>query len=234
MDAKTRILEAAAALLADSPAGDISIRAVCEAARVGAPTLYRLFEDKDALLAAVVDHGFEQYLAAKRAAVPSDDPVQDLRDGWDGHVAFALAQPACYRLMYSPALAARPEAAAEAHRMLTAVVERIAAEGRLGVPVERAARMVMAANVGLALSLLQRPGTQREPGLSDALRDAVVAAVTVPAAAPEPSASPATTLRTRLARTPPPGFTAAETALLHEWLGRLETPTTDREGTDPA
>ncbi|WP_158718729.1 helix-turn-helix domain-containing protein, partial [Streptomyces griseus] len=53
MDTETRILEAAAELLAGSPVGDVSIRAVCEAARVGAPTLYRLFGDKDALLAAV-------------------------------------------------------------------------------------------------------------------------------------------------------------------------------------
>ncbi|MFF6787618.1 AcrR family transcriptional regulator [Streptomyces filamentosus] len=225
MNTETRILEAAAELLVDSPAGDISIRAVCEAARVGAPTLYRLFEDKDALLAAVVDHGFERYLASKRAATPSGDPVQDLRDGWDAHVAFALAQPACYKLMYSPALAGRPDAAREAHRMLTAVIERIAAAGRLAVPVERAASMVMAANVGLALSLLYRPDANADPALSDAVRDAVVTAVTTPETAPGPSASPATTLRTRLGQAPPPGFTPAETTLLREWLGRLETPT---------
>ncbi|MFF9342583.1 TetR/AcrR family transcriptional regulator [Streptomyces sp. NPDC014773] len=225
MKTETKILEAAAALLVESPAGDISIRAVCEAAQVGAPTLYRLFEDKDALLAAVVDHGFEQYLASKRAAVPSGDPVQDLRDGWDSHVAFALAQPACYKLMYSPALAGRPEAAREAHRMLTAVIERIAAAGRLSVPVDRAAQMVMAANVGLALSLLYRPEVNQDPVLSDSVRDAVVAAITTaPAAPPATEASPATTLRTRLRQDPPTGFTTAENVLLQEWLGRLEDP----------
>ncbi|MFF3396067.1 TetR/AcrR family transcriptional regulator [Streptomyces sp. NPDC002669] len=226
MNTEARILEAAAALLAESPAGGISIRAVCEAAQVGAPTLYRLFEDKAALLAAVVDHAFEQYLASKRAVVASDDPVRDLCDGWDNHVAFALARPACYKLMYSPELGGRPEAAGEAHRMLTAVIERIAVAGRLGVPVDRAAQMVMAANVGLALSLLYRPDTNQDPALSDSIRDAVVTAITTKAAAPEAAASPATTLRTRLSRTPPPGFTPAETALLHEWLGRLENPTT--------
>ncbi|MFJ7199661.1 MULTISPECIES: TetR/AcrR family transcriptional regulator [unclassified Streptomyces] len=226
MNTETRILEAAAALLVESPAGDISIRAVCEAAQVGAPTLYRLFEDKDALLAAVVDHGFERYLASKRAAVTSDDPVQDLRDGWDSHMAFALAQPACYKLMYSPALAGRPEAAGEAHRMLVAVIERIAVAGRLSVPVDRAAQMVMAANVGLALSLLYRPDVNQDPVLSDSVRDAVITTITTRAAAPEVAASPVTTLRTRLRQAPPPGFTPAETALLHEWLGRLEIPTT--------
>ncbi len=76
--------------------------AVCEAAGVGAPALYRQFGDKEDLLAAVVDFGFEQCLASKRAAVPSDDPVQDLRDGWHNHVEFALENPNHYRLLYSP------------------------------------------------------------------------------------------------------------------------------------
>ncbi len=55
---RTRILEVAAALVRESPDGDISTRAGCEAAKVGAPALYRHFGDKEGLLSAVVDHGF--------------------------------------------------------------------------------------------------------------------------------------------------------------------------------
>ncbi|XGU18101.1 TetR/AcrR family transcriptional regulator [Rhodococcus sp. 3Y1] len=66
------------------------------------PALYRQFGDKDGLLAAVVEAGFFEYLEGKRAATPSDDPVADLRAGWDAHTAFALAHPAHYRLMHSP------------------------------------------------------------------------------------------------------------------------------------
>src|SRR3954449_10919823 len=98
MSTRTKILEAAATLLADSRVADVSTRAVCEAAGVGAPALYRQFGDKEGLLAAVVDLGFEKYLAGKRAAEPSDDPVRDLRDGWDNHVAFAVGNPNHYRL----------------------------------------------------------------------------------------------------------------------------------------
>lgn len=125
------MLEAAEALLDASPDGDISTRAVCEAVGVGAPVLYRLFGDKAGLLIAVVDHGFDRYLATKRAATPSADPVDDLRSGWDTHVAFALAHPTVYRLMYSPGLATVPNAATEALRLLHQVLDRCAAASRL-------------------------------------------------------------------------------------------------------
>lgn len=73
---------------------------------MGAPMLYRLFGDKAGLLAAVVDRGFERYLASKREARPSEDPVEDLKSGWDNHMRFALEHPSHYRLMYSPELTA--------------------------------------------------------------------------------------------------------------------------------
>ncbi|MBK3590595.1 TetR/AcrR family transcriptional regulator, partial [Streptomyces sp. MBT57] len=78
---RTRILHVAAELVGNSPDGDISTRAVCEAAQVGAPALYRHFGDKEGLLSAVVDHGFERYLATKRERDESTDPVEDLRRG---------------------------------------------------------------------------------------------------------------------------------------------------------
>ena len=78
---KARILEVAAELVANSPDGDVSTRAVCEAAGVGAPALYRHFGDKEGLLSAVVDHGYEKYLATKRGRRPGTDPIQDLEAG---------------------------------------------------------------------------------------------------------------------------------------------------------
>ena len=120
MSTKARILEVAAALVAESPDGDVSTRAVCEAAGVGAPALYRHFGDKEGLLSAVVDHGWDKYLATKRHRDPGTDPVQDLRDGWDTHTEFALLNPNLYRLMNSPAMRTPPAAALESHQILTA------------------------------------------------------------------------------------------------------------------
>lgn len=221
VDVRTRILEAAADLLAHSAEADFSTRAVCEAAGVGAPALYRQFGDKEGLLAAVVDLGFEKYLAGKRAAEPSDDPVRDLRDGWDNHVAFAVGNPNHYRLMYS-GLSTPPGAAAEAHGLLLAVLERCAAAGRLKVPPPLAAQMVMAANAGVALSMITRPELYPDPGFSVRVRESVLSGVLADAS-PEPGdlAVTATTLAARLPETVPGELTAAEVTVLREWLVRL-------------
>ncbi|MCR6488020.1 TetR/AcrR family transcriptional regulator [Amycolatopsis sp. OK19-0408] len=219
MDLRTRILVAADELL--SASADVSTRAVCEAAGVGAPALYRQFGDKDGLLAAVVDRGFEKYLAGKRAAKPSADPVRDLRAGWDNHVAFALENPHHYRLMYS-GLSTPPGAAAEAHGLLLEVLERCAAAGRLELPPALAAQMVMAANAGVALSMITRPAQYPDREFSVRVRESVLAGILAeePGAADDLAVT-ATTLAARLRSSAPAELTAGESTLLQEWLTRL-------------
>jgi AcrR family transcriptional regulator len=177
---RTRMLDAAEELLNASPDRDIATRAVCEAVGVGAPVLYRLFGDKNGLLSALVDYGFDRYLATKRAAEPSEDPVVDLRNGWDTHVEFAKAHPAVYRLMFSPSLATVPSTAQEAMRLLREVLDRCAAAGVLRVEPEAAAQMIMSANIGVALNLVTQPENYPDPELSRRVRDAVHTAVLVP------------------------------------------------------
>jgi AcrR family transcriptional regulator len=185
--------------------------------------LYRLFGDKAGLLAAVVDRGFEQYLASKRAARPGADPVADLKSGWDNHMRFALEHPNHYRLMYSPELTAPPAAAQEAHGLLHAILERCAAAGRLTVPPALATRMIMSANVGAALSMLTRPEQYPDPGFSTRLRDAVIDSLTRPAEPAREDGVPvaAATLAARLRAAPARSFTPAESGLLRQWLDTL-------------
>ncbi|MCX5335508.1 TetR/AcrR family transcriptional regulator [Streptomyces sp. NBC_00140] len=223
MDAREKILEAAAELLATAPAAEVSTRAVCEAAGVGAPMLYRLFGDKAGLLAAVVDRGFEQYLASKRAARPSEDPVADLKSGWDNHMRFALEHPHHYRLMYSPELTVPPAAASEAHALLHAILERCAAAGRLTVPPVLATQIIMSANVGASLSMLTRPEQYPDPGFSARLRDAVIDSLTRPAGPAQGDGVPvaAATLAARLRAEPHESFTPSESGLLQQWLETL-------------
>ncbi|GAA3792853.1 TetR/AcrR family transcriptional regulator [Streptomyces chiangmaiensis] len=219
------MIEAAADLLARSPSGDVSTRAVCEAAGVQQPVLYRLFGDKDGLLAATVDHVWDQYLGAKRAAEKSVDPLEDLRAGWDSHTAFALAHPNAYKLMFAPALRSAPEAAREAMRILREVLERLAAQGRLRVPADDAARMVMSANTGVALALITRPALYPDVGLSTLVRDAIHRAVLVDrvadTSARDARAAAASTLLASLDELTPDPFTSAESALLEQWLERI-------------
>ena len=237
MSTRERILEVAADLVARSPDGDVSTRAVCEAAQVGAPALYRHFGDKEGLLSAVVDHGFGKYLATKRERHPTADPVQDLRDGWDTHVAFALANPNLYRLMNSPAMRTPPAAALESHRILTRDLERVAAQGKLRLAPELAAQMVMSANVGVALMLVARPSTFADEALSRRVRDAVHAAVFTPDVTRQGAAddggsadtgaddtrvpAAAAQLGAVLRRSARPVLSPGETVLIGEWLDRL-------------
>ncbi|WP_369191615.1 TetR/AcrR family transcriptional regulator [Streptomyces sp. R08] len=230
MNTRSLIIEAAAELIAQSPSGDVSTRAVCEAAGVQQPVLYRLFGDKDGLLAATVDHVWDQYLETKRAAEKSADPLQDLLAGWDSHVAFALAHPNAYKLMFAPALRSMPEAAQEALRILRAVLERLAAQGRMRIAPEIAARMIMTATTGVALGLIMRPALYPDTALSTQVRDAMVQAILLdPVADTAPGdarAAAATTLLSSLDDLTPQPFTSAESALLGQWLTQIPTSTT--------
>ncbi|MGQ4433514.1 TetR/AcrR family transcriptional regulator [Streptomyces sp. SAS_260] len=230
MNTRSLIIEAAAGLIAQSPSGDVSTRAVCEAAGVQQPVLYRLFGDKGGLLAATVDHVWDQYLETKRAAEKSADPLQDLLAGWDSHVAFALAHPNAYKLMFAPALRSMPEAAQEALRILRAVLERLAAQGRMRIAPEIAARMIMTATTGVALGLIMRPALYPDTALSTQVRDAMVQAILLaPAADTAPGdarAAAATTLLSSLDDLTPEPFTSAESALLGQWLTQIPTSPT--------
>ncbi|TDT33787.1 TetR/AcrR family transcriptional regulator [Naumannella halotolerans] len=221
MSSRSLILERAVELLAASETGDVSTRAVCQAAGVGQPVLYRIFGDKNGLLTAVADQVWGQYLAAKRAAEVSDDPVQDLRHGWDNHTAFALANPHAYRLVFASALPSRPAAADEAMELLRGVLQRVAAQGRLRVAPAVAAQIVMAANSGVALSLILRPEQYPDVATSIAMREATMRAILAdePVEAAQAQRVAATTLRAGLVESD--AFTAAESALLIEWLDRV-------------
>ncbi|MEU5879092.1 TetR/AcrR family transcriptional regulator [Spirillospora sp. NPDC047279] len=182
-DTRDRILRAAARLLAESGGEPVSTRAICNAAGVGAPTLYHHFGDKEGLFDAVASRGFEDYLAEKRAQPGTGDPVEDLRRGWDLHVDFGVTHPAIYTLMYGGTRT--PSATKEAHTILLGLLEAVARAGRLRVPVETAAGMVHAAGMGVTLSLIANPEPSADAGpdgggVSARTREAVLAAIAGP------------------------------------------------------
>lgn len=116
LELRTRIVGAAARLLHEHGPAAVTTRGVAEAAGVQAPTLYRLFGDKDGLLDAVAEHELARYVTGKTHAEDSDDPIADLRTAWDLHVEFGLANPALFTLLADPSRAARSPAAARAGR----------------------------------------------------------------------------------------------------------------------
>jgi AcrR family transcriptional regulator len=221
-DLRARILAAAAGLLASGGRDALTTRAAAAAAGVQATAIYRLFGDKDGLVDALAAYGFASYLAEKQVHEPGPDPVEDLRAGWDLHVGFGLANPALYSLMYGdPRPGVRSAAVGAAEQILKEHVQRIAKAGRLRVSEQRAVGLVQASGRGVVLALLAVPQDARDPGLADAAREAVIAAITTDAPAPQ-SPRPATAaIALRAVLPDATGLSGGERLLLEELLDRL-------------
>jgi AcrR family transcriptional regulator len=100
-DLRQAILDAAAALFLEQGYEQFSMRQIAERIGYSATTIYRHFENKDDLLFAVVDRGFERFGAALReAAAGSDDPGDRLTALGHAYVRFGLENPTYYQLMF--------------------------------------------------------------------------------------------------------------------------------------
>lgn len=224
-DTRSRIIGAAADLLTRQGREAVTTRSVSAAAGVQPPALYRLFGDMAGLFDAVAADGFERYFAGKEAQVPSGDPVDDLRAGWDLHVRFAVENPAHYVLMYAPGSPHGGDSAARARVFLLGLVDRVAEAGRLAVDADTAADMIHSCCTGVALGLVARGAD--DPRLSEAVRESVLSSVVAdaPRAAGGGAAAHAGALRALLARDGTRGvLTPGEAALLDELLVRLGAP----------
>jgi len=229
MSPRDRIVRATAELLEAGGRDAASTRAVSQAAGVQVPTIYRQFGDMAGLLDAVASHRFAEYLASKKARPPGEDPVDDLRRGWDLHVEFGVKNAEVYALMYSdPAAGVGTAALKEAEGILHGLVRRVAEAGRLRVGVELAARVIHSAGRGVTLTLIGMRPEDRDPRLSEITREAVLAALTTGAGTdPEPDgpqvATRAVALKAVLGEAADT-LTEAEIRMMSEWLDRLAAP----------
>jgi AcrR family transcriptional regulator len=219
---RARIVAAAAGLIASGGRDAATTRAVAAAAGVQAPTIYRLFGDKRGLLDAAAEHGLAAYVAGKSVREPHPDPVQALREGWDMHVAFGLAHPGLYAIMNGDPHPGPPSPAVAAGLdILRRRIRAIALAGRLRTSEERAVTLLRSVCVGTVLTMLDEPEKQRDPGLSEIAREAVLAAITGEAVSPGSSGpgGAAAALRASLDRTAV--LTGGERHLLEELLDRI-------------
>lgn len=222
---RRRLVDVATRLLTEQGAAAVTTRGVAQAAGVQAPTIYRLFGDKDGLLEAVAEQVMATYVTAKSAVAASAgtgdvDAVVDLRAGWDAHIAFGLANPGLFAHLHDPTRSTASSAAAAGLDVLRTRVHRIAASGRLRVAERRAVELVHAAGTGVVLTLLELPPEARDPGLADAAWSAVAQAVLV--ADPVPPTGGASTAAVRLRAVLPElaALSDAERSLMAEWLDR--------------
>lgn len=219
-ESRARIIDAAKQLIASAGADAATTRAVADAAGVQAPTIYRLFGDKDRMLATVAEAAFAEYVAKKARKKPHSDPVQDLRDGWDTHVAFSLANPGIFAIMTSSATR-QSSATAAGFEVLRAKIHRIAAAGRLRVSEARALALIHSVGTGIIFELVGLPESERDMKTSDVAREMVLSAITTEKAAPQNHGprEAASALKAKLGETDV--LTAGERHLLKELLERI-------------
>lgn len=155
MDTKATLVAAALKLIEQEGEAHFSTRAVCDIAKVKAPTLYHHFGSADGLLNAAIAEAFEQFLVSKQSAIQSPDPVEALIQGWDNYVGFAAARPRLYAAMMARFLSgADLPAAREGQAMLRHRIAQIEAAGRLAVASEAAAQVIWASVNSAAMLFL--------------------------------------------------------------------------------
>lgn len=114
--------------LAEAPADELSLREIARSVGVSATAVYRHFPDKAALLTALCIEGDRMLADAFRKAMAKVKPGQEAFDEMGrAYVRFALAHPALFRLMMSPAGEERAEG--EAGRMLVDTLKSLSGPG---------------------------------------------------------------------------------------------------------
>ncbi|MFD8781919.1 TetR/AcrR family transcriptional regulator [Kitasatospora sp. NPDC059599] len=223
---RRRIVEAAVELLENGGPDAVSTRAVAAAAGTQPPAIYRLFGDKEGLLEAVAEHGYAQFLERKRAQLDpaSQDPVEELRRGWDVVVEFGVSRPELFAVMSRATSPGSDAAHRSGLEILHGRVRRLAAGGWLRVDEELAAQIIRATGEGAVTTWHSTPADRRNPALLTVLRESMVAAVTrAEPAIPAAESGPAAAARALRAALPDDSdvLSDAEQRLLREWLTRL-------------
>ncbi|HEV2239259.1 MAG TPA: TetR/AcrR family transcriptional regulator, partial [Ktedonobacterales bacterium] len=138
-DLRAALIQAGLAILAEQGAEALTVRAAARRAGVSHNAPYRHFADKDALLAAIAEEGFNELAEALERArlFAGAAPRAQLEEtGW-AYVRFALDHPQHFRVMFSSSVAPgdRPPglaaAATRAFGVLVAIVRAGQAAGVL-------------------------------------------------------------------------------------------------------
>ena len=99
-ETRDRIVEEARDLYLTGGLSALSMRKVAERVGVSATALYRHFDDKEALLVAVVQAGFERFTSYLLRGLAGKTPPERLARTGEGYLRFALEHSSYYRIMF--------------------------------------------------------------------------------------------------------------------------------------
>ena len=128
---RASIIETAERILVADGAEAVTMRAIAERIGYSATTIYHHFEDRDELLATVLERAFGEFRRGLAAALTStDDHPEQVRRMGRAYVDFALEHPAHYQLMFVQRpeflMHAGPEEGASYQEALTALAQLVA------------------------------------------------------------------------------------------------------------
>ena len=93
------ILKAATEILERDGIETLSMRTLAEALEIKAPSLYRHYADRSALLDAIADKGSRLLREALEQTATEADPAQTVRDAGSAFLEFARSRPVLYDLL---------------------------------------------------------------------------------------------------------------------------------------
>lgn len=173
------ILDAATELLASAGEEGLSIRELCLRAGVTPPTVYHHFGDKAALVDRVVDECFAAFDVAFDDRTPPSDPVARLRWGFDAYVAYGVAHPVHYRLMFLRSQGRPTPAGLASYDRLRRMVRAVDDAGRLLAPLEDAAAAIWSSVHGVTSLVIAGFWPPDAPAIA-LVRDTMLAQLTAP------------------------------------------------------
>jgi len=195
-DLRRALLDAALEMVRTEGVAQLSLREVARRAGVSHAAPYRHFASKEALLAAVAEEGFRRLEEALRAAAAeAPGPLEALQASGRAYVAFAMANPGHFRVMFGPGASSEPyPALAEAtHSAFGVLVGTLQACIDAGLAVRRpAAELALSAwSIVHGLAQLLLDGVLRGAGSPDELSALVTARLVEGVRAPAAAQAPA-------------------------------------------
>ncbi len=100
------LIDSAEQAIVDQAAEAMSLRALARNAGVSQTAPYRHFSDRNTLLAAVSERGYQRLISALHSAIDSidDDAERQVREAARCYVQFAIDNPQLFKLMFGPLL----------------------------------------------------------------------------------------------------------------------------------
>lgn len=222
---RVRILDTAHDLLNAQGRDAVTTRAITAALHIQAPTIYRIFGDKQGLLDQVALHGFSAHLATWTGWTPGADPIESLRQGWDMHIEWGLQHPQVYSIAYGEPRDGTSSPAANAiDAIIRTQIEEAAKDGVLALPVGDAVNLIRATGVGVVFTLLAMPAESRDMTLSTRARESTLHAIL---ATSTTWIRDGAAMRLRQQLEHATALTVNERALFGDWLDRVAKHTAD-------